>query len=438
MRNFSYFETGDLANTGGAHRMLCAHQSHTAHFYSSDTLLMNEIGQRLASRLVAGGAGLIIATPAHRRGIEQQLTGRGFDLQTLASQGRWVALDAIQMMAELMVDGWPDETRFSLRIGSVMDRLAAATVQTAHSETPQIGAFCEMVALLSEQGKPAAAIGIEQFWNNLSRTRRFHLSCGWPLRLFSNDMDSVAVQRICCEHTHVIPKPVINETVENERRRGGVLWQLKAQALLQRASHIARQTLGYYKDAPAPQPVSVSQAFEDVLAIYDSRLRLKEISVRKHLRPGLKVCMPVGDFKQIVSGLVSNAIDASFQGNQVYVAAWPSQHPATGAHGIRLTVGDQGIGIPPSASRNVFTPFLSASKDINIGLGLWTVCDLLEKKGGSIRFRSRMAAPGARNSGTLMMAFLPTEAVPPEEKVSAPKDALAKEKPATREGSEAA
>lgn len=381
--------------------------SHAAHFYSSDALLVTEVAQRLGVTLAAGGSALIIATPAHRESIEHQLCMQGFDLVSIARHGRWLALDAAPTLAEFMVDSWPDGRRFTSLMGQLMDRLTIA----ADPEDPRIAVFGEMVSLLWEDGKNGAAIRLEHLWNDLATTHRFHLSCGWPLRFFSRATDGVIVQKICSEHTQILPTLGYHGLTEEERRRGAFLWQLKAHVLLQHVSQIARKTLGFYRNTPSPLWISVPDAIDDVLSIYEGRFRNSGISIRKNIRPGLEVCAMQGEFKHILSNLVANALDSSFQGSSVYIAAWESRHPVTSVRGIRLVVGDQGVGIPPSIRHNVFTPFFAAQKDISIGLGLWVVRDLVEKMGGFIRCRSRLATPEDPHSGsgTMMMAFLPSD-----------------------------
>jgi len=178
---------------------------------------------------------------------------------------------------------------------------------------------------------------------------------------------------------------------------------------LQRVSHIARQTLGFYRDTSFPVRISVAQAIDEILAIYDRRFRYKGMEVRKDIRSGMTLVALQGEVKQIISNLFSNAIDASEHGAPLDIRAWPVRHPVTGVPGVRLVVADRGSGIPEEIRRRIFTPFFTTKKDIGTGLGLWIVKDLLVRKNGSICCRSQVAGPSGRRSGTVMMVFLASD-----------------------------
>ncbi|HEY1809890.1 MAG TPA: PAS domain S-box protein [Acidobacteriaceae bacterium] len=173
---------------------------------------------------------------------------------------------------------------------------------------------------------------------------------------------------------------------------------------LRRVAHIARQTLGFYRDTSSPVRIPVATAVGEILAIYDRRFHYKGIRIASEIPADLYLCVLQGEFKQIISNLVSNAIDASPQDCRLGIRAWNSRHPRTGAPGIRLVVADQGSGIPKAIRSRIFTPFFTTKRDVGTGLGLWIVRDLLVRRGGSILCRSRAEGP---RTGTAMMIFLP-------------------------------
>jgi PAS domain S-box-containing protein len=174
---------------------------------------------------------------------------------------------------------------------------------------------------------------------------------------------------------------------------------------LRRVSHIARQTLGFYRDNSRPQEFSVARAVDDVLTIYENRLKFKALQVEKRIEQSLMVCLPQGEFKQIVSNLIANAIDASRERGRILIRARATRHLQSGRNGIHVTVADDGAGISSQDKQKLFTPFFTTKRGVGTGLGLWVTRDLIEKRGGSIRFRSRNRI----RPGTAMSFFVPVQ-----------------------------
>ncbi len=75
----------------------------------------------------------------------------------------------------------------------------------------------------------------------------------------------------------------------------------------------------------------------------------------------------------------------------------------SGYCGLRITVADNGIGISAEDKRKLFTPFFTTKTAVGTGLGLWITKNLIEKRGGHIRFRSNTS----NLSGTVMSVYLP-------------------------------
>jgi len=139
---------------------------HGVQFYSQDKFLLEELSGYIGGALRAGDAAIVVATQQHRDGLLQWLTAQGLDVTPLLEQGRFVSLDARQTLAAFMVEGWPNEERFSDVVGTMMAKAAASS----RCEHPRVAVFGEMVALLWSDGKAQAAIRLEQLWNALSPT----------------------------------------------------------------------------------------------------------------------------------------------------------------------------------------------------------------------------------------------------------------------------
>jgi signal transduction histidine kinase len=207
----------------------CRHgdHEHGVQFYSQDRFLIEELTEYIGTALCAGDAAVVVCTNAHRESLFQRLTP-GVSVHTLSEQGRLIVLDAQQMLGTFMLEEWPDERRFKEVVGAVI----AKAVLAAHSEPPRVAIFGEMVALLLADGKPAAAIRLEQLWNNLAQTRSFSLFCAYPMSSFSKEGDANLFLQVCNEHSAVIPTEAYMDLGSAEERlRAITRLQQKARAL---------------------------------------------------------------------------------------------------------------------------------------------------------------------------------------------------------------
>jgi hypothetical protein len=114
-------------------------------------------------------------------------------------QGRYMALDAADMLSIFMVNGMPDPVRFVEGFGNVIRTAAKA----AKSEHPRVAVFGEGVNLVWAQGNPEAAIQIEKLSNHLTNSYDVDILCGYSLANVQGGMDSHTFQRICAEHSAV-------------------------------------------------------------------------------------------------------------------------------------------------------------------------------------------------------------------------------------------
>jgi PAS domain S-box-containing protein len=173
--------------------------NHFVQFYREERLLLDEVADFIDGALRAGDVGVVIASADHQADLQQRLqAGR---LAVGASRwypGELVLLDAAQVLDSFMVEGWPDEQRFDDTVGALIERVSAGGTRT-------VRAFGEMVALLCEQGNHAAAIRLEELWNELGQRHSFSLFCAYPLDLFTRPEYGKAFEHVCNGHTHVLP-----------------------------------------------------------------------------------------------------------------------------------------------------------------------------------------------------------------------------------------
>jgi PAS domain S-box-containing protein len=201
--------------------------THSVQFYSDDKYLISVLARFIGSAVGAGDAAIVIATPPHRTELAERLSARGIDVARAVQQGRYVALDAEETLSRFMVDGWPDEARFVEMMGEVVLH-ARSTVQDEHG---RLALFGEMVALLWDAGNSEAALRLEQMWNLIAQSHSFSLVCGYPLTHFYREEHGEHFQKICAEHSAVIPDENYSQASEEQRLRSIAEWQRKALVL---------------------------------------------------------------------------------------------------------------------------------------------------------------------------------------------------------------
>jgi PAS domain S-box-containing protein len=172
---------------------------------------------------------------------------------------------------------------------------------------------------------------------------------------------------------------------------------------LRRVSHMTKQALGFYRDTSSQSSFSVSGAIENVLAIYARRIANSNVKVESRLDPEAHLLAFPGEFQQVISNVLINAVDA-MKGKQGRLMVRARRHRNSAADGVRITIADTGTGIPPEQKEKIFEAFFTTKAQTGTGLGLWLTRSLVQKYGGSVRMRSRNKTP---RSGTVFSIFWP-------------------------------
>jgi PAS domain S-box-containing protein len=175
--------------------------SHAVHFYEDEALFLDSLCEYVGGALGAGGACVVAATQAHCAAIEDRLRGFGVDLPYLAALGRYIAIDAEGTLSLFMRGGMPDPILFRQSLEPIFLQARASL----RRGTLPVVAFGEMVALLCEENRYEAAFQLEQIWNGFAREMNIVLRCAYPMALFAEPGKETWYQRVCSEHSGVIP-----------------------------------------------------------------------------------------------------------------------------------------------------------------------------------------------------------------------------------------
>ena len=162
---------------------------------------------------------------------------------------------------------------------------------------------------------------------------------------------------------------------------GGEYLRIASQEL-HRVSQIARQTLGFYRGSSSPGQVYLKDAVESVLNLFSGKLVAKKITVNREFESDGCLRGIAGEFRQVFSNLISNAIDAMPNGGTLTVGAKKTKLQESPALEVRIE--DTGEGIPQTQLQTIFEPFFTTKSEKGTGLGLWVSRNIIQHYGGEI------------------------------------------------------
>lgn len=171
---------------------------------------------------------------------------------------------------------------------------------------------------------------------------------------------------------------------------------------LARVSHIATQTLRFYRQSTNPSSIDMGHLIDSVLQLLSAKIRNTDVRVETKYTTREPIVCFEGEMRQVFTNLFSNALDATASGGgRLIVRTKVLRYSSLHGSGIQVTVADNGNGIPAELSRRIFEPFYTTKGNRGTGLGLWVTKEIVAKHKGKVRVRSRVG------HGTVFVVFLP-------------------------------
>jgi PAS domain S-box-containing protein len=163
---------------------------------------------------------------------------------------------------------------------------------------------------------------------------------------------------------------------------------------IQRIARVTRQLYETYRHGQEPERhSSVGMVISDAVSLLSQVNRASRVTIHVDAS-GAPSVIPLPDaiVRQAVFNLVQNAVDASPSGGEVWVRTW------TEGGKLRLSVRDEGAGVPHELRERVFDPFYSTKRGIptgGMGLGLSLVRRSVQALGGRVWIAGDGDAGGA-------------------------------------------
>ncbi len=169
---------------------------------------------------------------------------------------------------------------------------------------------------------------------------------------------------------------------------------------LQRLSHITARSLKFYRQRTAPSQTSIEDLIESVLFFHETEIKLRSIELIRRYRPSPQVLCLAGEIQQVLTNLISNALEALTERARMHLRVRPGWD-GNGRDGVVITIADSGSGMDRFTMNRLFHPFVTTKGESGTGLGLWVSKGILDKHEAIVDVRSK------KGSGTVFRIFLP-------------------------------
>jgi PAS domain S-box-containing protein len=181
----------------------------------------------------------------------------------------------------------------------------------------------------------------------------------------------------------------------------GISYFQSVETELGRVSHIAKQTLGYYREHAAASSASLAEIVHHAITIYEPRCTATGIEIKKAINSSRKIVLRRGEMMQVVSNLIMNSIYAMQAGGVLSISV---EDAVELPEGLVLTLQDDGVGIAEADLPRVFEAFFTTRSTVGTGIGLFVAKQFVGGHGGQIEVESKR---DGENHGTTVRVFLP-------------------------------
>ena len=218
------------------------------------------------------------------------------------------------------------------------------------------------------------------------------------------------VGRLAATISHEINNPLESVTnllylMEGDRDIDSIhKYAAMAQKELSRVSHIVTHTLRLSRESTAPAEENLSSLLDSALAIYEGRIRVSEIQLRRDYDVEDTVTCYASELRQVFTNLIGNAFDATRAGGTLTLRTRRRRHERTGQSGVSVLIADTGHGMSADTLRRISEPFFTTKGNNGTGLGVWVSKSILDKHKASFRVKS---SEQMGKSGTIWSIWLP-------------------------------
>jgi signal transduction histidine kinase len=218
-----------------------------------------------------------------------------------------------------------------------------------------------------------------------------------------------SIGRLAAGVAHEIGNPItgiacLAQTIRDEFD-GTELEQLAGQIIEQtdRTSKILQSLVNFAHAGTSntdyeKQTVDISECMQEALTLISLDKKSKDVEMQIECEDELQILGDAQKLLQVMVNLINNARDASVPGSNILMQAMRI------GNRVKITVTDNGVGIPEAIRDRVFDPFFTTKEaGEGTGLGLSLVFSIVEDLGGDIDIISPINK--SRGTGTQVVVW---------------------------------
>ncbi len=175
-------------------RQLTHKSLHFCQIHHDDKGLSDELGRYVSEGIRDEMAVVVVATDARERALRASLARTGLGEDEVARF--LVTINSGELLQAFMRDGEPDRALFFDAVSPIL----RSAIALGYGR-PRV--YGEMVNELWRNGQPAAAIQLEQLWNEILQEYRCSLFCGYVLDAFDPDSYIPYLESVCSTHSSI-------------------------------------------------------------------------------------------------------------------------------------------------------------------------------------------------------------------------------------------
>jgi DNA-binding NarL/FixJ family response regulator len=171
--------------------------THAVQFCGDDSSGLDEVAAVLSSAFHRGDIVATALIESNRDALAVRMEERGWNLADVGRQGRYLVFDAEEAATRIMRAGRPHRDT----IAEMVAALESARRASAAGPRSHLTIVGEMSAVLCRRGSPEAALELERFWDELTRSLPILTICTYPTGCFDHDGVPGFVSSISAHHS---------------------------------------------------------------------------------------------------------------------------------------------------------------------------------------------------------------------------------------------